>query len=131
MNNNLEFKREKTDQIIQTNFTKSCMNDVKWVQVIDSLIENFHLIPEISLKLVWDENLRELFLDESTGKDHDYYAASMEGLVSGAPRGWYDYKEIEWVEFQENGQIVSKVLDSIGKFEYQLNNDKLKLYGYK
>lgn len=79
------------------------MNNAKWVKLLDALIKNDHLIPEILLKLVWDENLRKLHLDGTTSWNFDYYPKAMESMVSGRPYGWYAYKEIEWIEFQNNG----------------------------
>jgi hypothetical protein len=107
------------------------MSIAKWVKLFDSLIENFHLLSDVYLKLVWDESIRKLFIDESTRRNFDYYAESMEGMVSGNPRGWYDYKEIQWIEFPHKAKEIESILTSIGQFEYEVTDDKLRLYGYK
>jgi hypothetical protein len=58
----------------------------------------------------------------------------MESMVSGYPKGWYDYKEIEWLELKSDAHEMERIihlLNSIGQFEIKLNNDSLRLYGYK
>ncbi len=131
MKTRLEYRREKTDKIISDKFSCTYMNNTKWVKLLDALIENHQLISQILLKLVWDENIRILYIDETTSKDFDYYPKAMEGLISGAPIGWYDYKEIEWVEFSEMALELESLLNTIGKFEYEILQDKLKLFCYK
>ena len=47
------------------------------------------------------------------------------------PKGGYDYKEIEWVEFSDQVPKVESLIRTIFQFEYGVNDGKLKFYGYK
>ncbi|EKT4489769.1 MULTISPECIES: DUF6678 family protein [Shewanella] len=150
MKHPLDYARQKTDRIIQDRFKSFLMNDKKWVKVMKALSHKEEVIKECKVKLVWDDELRNMYLDHA-GYCFDYYDHSMEGMISGYPKGYYDYKEIEWLEFPvlanilvntnnlksgtkkvaQNISQIHKLISEIGQFEMEINKDYLRLYGYK
>ncbi len=124
-------KQIKTDKIIHQKYTAAFMSNAKWVKLITVLIENHNLIENCRVKLVWDDAVRTLQLDENTSFGFDFYEKSMEAMVSNCPQGWCDYKEIECLELSGDVAGIEAVLLNIGKFEYEKNKNSLRLYGYK
>ncbi|WP_223649434.1 hypothetical protein [Hymenobacter psoromatis] len=133
------------DELIQQKFTTSLMSDSKWVRLIAALVTNHAEIKQCLVKPIWDEEepTRELLFDENTYYDFDYYATAMESMVSGKPRGWYAYKEIEWLDFphlitscktkatlMQDLEVIQKVLDDTGQFALERTSDNLRLYAY-
>jgi hypothetical protein len=55
----------------------------------------------------------------------------MEAMISGKPKGWYDYKEIEWIEFPKDIVLIFDHLGSIGQFEVERSQAGLRLFAYK
>ncbi|MCW8997992.1 MAG: hypothetical protein OQK04_04690, partial [Kangiellaceae bacterium] len=147
MSHPLEFARQKTDSIIKNNFTGLFMNNTKWVKLIKALSDS-DLVLECKVKLVWDESLRD-FRIRFSGYCHDFYDTSMEGMISGFPRGFYEYKEIQWIEFPIQAEIIAnpdnfkagtkvvhqdiyairKTISKLGKFELEESDSCLRLYG--
>ena len=85
-------------------------------------------------KLVWDEEKRDLWIDEDLIEGIDYYHNSMEAMVSGFPRGFYDYKEIHWLEFPRDCQSVDEIrdpIDAVGQFDLEDFPDHLRLWCYR
>ena len=128
-----DYERARTDTIIAERFKTSCMNDTKWVRLLDALTANDGLVVDCRAKLVWDAEIRYMQID-GMQRDFDYWPHAMEAMISGTPRGWYDYKEIEWIEFpsaeQDLGQIRSTI-ESVGKFELESTDAGLRLYAYR
>ncbi|OUS27656.1 hypothetical protein A9Q99_14560 [Gammaproteobacteria bacterium 45_16_T64] len=148
MSNPLDFARAKTDRIIQ-GFSDLLMNNKKWVKIITALSDS-DLVLESKVKLVWDVELRDFGI-RYAGYCHDFYQSSMEAMISGYPKGFYDYKEIEWVDFPAKAEIlvnpdsiksgtrlvaqdikaIYKIISDIGMFELESDDSNLRLYGYK
>ncbi len=131
--NKLDSARRKTDQIIR-GFSATYMSDATWVRLLDLLVEAFELFESCRLKLVWDSVLRDLLLDEYADYNFDYYDHAMEAMISGYPKGWYDYKEIEWLEIIAADENVSQLrarLNAIGRFELERVPGGLRLYVYR
>ncbi|MGI4762215.1 MAG: hypothetical protein ACRYF0_16015 [Janthinobacterium lividum] len=133
------------DELIQQKFSISLMSNSKWVKLIASLIANAATIKECLVKPIWEEQqpTRQLQFDEHTHYDFDYYASAMESMVSGNPRGWYAYKEIEWVDFPryvtakdkataitQDLEAIELLLNNVGQFHLELTQEKLRLYAY-
>jgi hypothetical protein len=124
------------DKIIQEKFTANFMNNKKWVKLISTLVSNQDKIKKCLIKPIWEdlEPTRHLIIDESTTYNFDYYDNSMEAMVSGTPRGWYTYKEIEWLDFpkreDQNLTEIQDLLNQIGQFKTELTNSNLRLYAY-
>jgi len=83
---------------------------------------------------VWDDEVRALNIDDSLQFGLDYYETSMESMLSGYPKGFYDYKELEWVEFHssdENLDAIEKSLYKLGQFELERTASGVKLFAYQ
>jgi hypothetical protein len=83
---------------------------------------------------------RLLCLDEHTEYRFDYYDQAMEAMVTGKPRGWYAYREIEWLEFprhltDQSGYqdlvAIRSALAPVGQLPLVLNNISLRLEAYR
>ena len=132
MKHKLEYARNNKDKIALS-FSSSFMNDSKWVKLLCALSENDVVIEDSSVKLIWDDETREIYIDDIS-YEFDFYEHSMESMISGYPKGWYDYKEIEWIDIKSDEQNMDKIihlLKSIGQFETELMDGGLRLYGYK
>ena len=109
------------------------MSDAKWVRLLDALTAHPGLVHECRAKLVWDDEVRELRIDEMEF-EFDYWPHAMEAMVSGSPRGWYEYRELEWISFPAGKQDVARiraVLDARGRFDLEEGDDGLRLYAYR
>ncbi|MBO2011019.1 hypothetical protein [Hymenobacter negativus] len=93
------------------------LNNAKWVKLLHALVAHHSLIKECQVKLIWEEEPtgRRLRIDEYTDYQFDYYDQAMEAMISGNPRGWYAYREIEWLEFPRylTDQAGAQDLDAI------------------
>lgn len=133
-NNSPESTRAKLENIIRTRFSAFYMSDAKWVRLLKALSEIGPSISECRVKLVWDEGVGNLRVDENICFGFDFYENSMEAMVSPSSKGWHFYKEIEWIEFSDNGQDLGKIeahIRKFGVFEFEARSEGLRLYGYK
>lgn len=131
---NHDLERAKVDSIVKHRFSASFMSDSKWVKLLKALSEIGDSIRSCKVKLIWDDSLRDLRIDSTLSYEFDFYEHSMEAMVSGQPKGFYDYKELEWIEFSNQEQDIEKIssyIKSIGQFELEKTADGLRLYAYK
>ena len=132
--NDITFYRARTDSLIKERFSSSFMSNAKWVKLINGLTEIGDSINSCKAKLVWDDRLRDLRIDSKLAYNFDFYEHSMEAMVSGYPKGFYEYKELEWVEFLCEGQNLETIgehIKSIGQFELERTTNGLRLFAYK
>lgn len=109
------------------------MSDAKWVRLLDALTAHEGLVQECRAKLVWDDEIRDLAIDEKEFQ-FDYWPHAMEAMISGRPRGWYEYRELEWIRFPSGSQDLAKIratLDARGRFDLERSEDGLTLYAYR
>ena len=128
-----EYDRAKTDRIIANEMLSRSMSDAKWVRLLNALSETIDHSISILVKLVWDHEPRTMWIRDAQ-YNFDYYASSMEAIIGGYPRGWYDYKEIEWVAFSGTDdllQILKQHIDSVGMFDLEPCGSALRLYAYR
>jgi hypothetical protein len=141
MRHDFDLKRDdaELDKIILHAGLQALMSNAKWVKLLDTLVQHWHLLRECKVKLIWEGSDMErwLLLDEDTRYGFDYYATAMEAMVSGKPRGWYAYKEIEWLElFPSPGDetqhldLLQQQIAQLGRFRVERSPNKLHLYAY-
>ncbi|WP_155832959.1 hypothetical protein [Hymenobacter swuensis] len=133
------------DEVIRQRFSSAFMSNSKWVKLLSTLIANSLHIKQCRIRLIWDDTkpYRRLVFDENTQFGLDYYETSMEAMVSGKPRGWYDYKEIEWLDFpsleisegsapaiQQDIETIQSLIDGTGQYRTEITADNLRLYAY-
>lgn len=139
----------KIDKIIADNFLKRTINNEKWVNVISTLVDNFNEIKECKVKLIWetDSEFRRLKIGEFVHYNFDFYETAMEAMISGSPKGWYAYKEIEWIDFprqaisyenietgiatEQNLKLIEELFHKIGIFETRIDEQNLRIYAYQ
>lgn len=110
------------------------MSDAKWVRLLEALVSVRSLFEFCKVKLVWDDSVRDMWIPSSSSFGFSYYRSSMEGMISGTPRGFYKYKEVEWIELSaegENAESIVLKLKAIGNFELERSAKGIKLYAYR
>jgi hypothetical protein len=118
------------------------LNNAKWVKVFTILVAHHQLFKECQVKLIWEEKPtgRLLLLNEYTDYQFDYYDQAMEAMITGKPRGWYAYREIEWLEFprypteqpgEQDIMAIQTALTPIGQLPLVLAEDSLRLEAYR
>ena len=128
-----EYDRAKTDRIIASEMLTRSMSDTKWVRLLNELSERIDQSISIVVQLVWDYEPRTMWIRDAQ-YDVDYYATSMEAMIGGFPRGWYDYKEIELVVFLGADDLLLSLkqhIDTVGMFDLELTGSALRLYAYR
>lgn len=136
------------DKLIKANFPTALMNSSKWVRLITTLVNNSSEIKECRVKPIWDDEapIRRLLIQEDVQFGFNFYENAMESMVSGAPTGWYAYKEIEWLDFpklitsfdqkmkhitqEQNLNLIKSRIEESGQFHLLLTSNNLRLYAY-
>ena len=118
-------QQARTDKIIKARFKTALMSNAKWVKVLTVLTGTDLGLSACALKLVWDSALRTLQLEHRVF-GYDYYEHALEGMVTGYPRGWYAYKEFEWLQISApkpglrlDLDLVERSLRQIGVLELE------------
>ena len=129
----LDSARNKTDSLINS-FDVSLMSNTKWVKLLNAL-SNLNLNNAVTtVKLIWDSEVRSFRLDSDIEFNFDYYPSSVESLVSGYPKGFYDYKEIEWLTINtsaSNLKLIDDSLSEIGQFCVNKSTRSIQVFAYK
>lgn len=129
----LELARNKTGSLI-CDFSVSYMSNSKWVKLLNGLTAIDDLECQAFIKLIWDNSVRHFYLNNELQYEFDYFDSSMESLISGSPKGFYDYKEIEWLSISAAPKQINsmtKIINDIGKFELKCDKNEVKIYAYK
>lgn len=75
-----------------------------------------------------------LDLNDELEYGFDYYQSSMESIVFGYPKGFYDYKEIEWLAKKAPRATLNELIKSIeqvGKCFVEQYIDIIEVISYK
>lgn len=129
------------DKLIARTHLQPLLSNAKWVKLLTGLVQQWPAVQECQVKLIWEADYsgRHLFFNEHTSYDFNYYAQAMEAMVSGPPRGWYAYREVEWLSFpqvtSDKGVVqdldaLQQHLAAIGQFRLVRLPDSLRLYAY-
>ena len=129
------------DKLIARTQLQHLLSNTKWVKLLTSLVGQWPAVQECQVKLIWEEAYRgrHLLFHEHTSYNFDYYAHAMEAMVSGVPRGWYAYREVEWLAFPQvtsgegvvqDLEALQQQLEAIGQFRLVRSSDSLRLYAY-
>lgn len=124
-----------------TRFDAALMSNAKWVRLLDVLTAPPDIVVECKAKLVWDDVLRSFRIADAQYQ-FDYWDNAVEALISGPPRGWYQYREIEWIAFpriamlaagpaEQDLSAIRARIHSAGRFEINDDPDELRLYAYR
>jgi hypothetical protein len=129
----LDSARNKTDSLINS-FDVSLMSNTKWVKLLNALSKLNLNNAVTTVKLIWDSEVRSFRLDSDIEFNFDYYPSSVESLVSGYPKGFYDYKEIEWLTINtsaSNLKLIDDSLSEIGQFCVNKSTSSIQVFAYK
>lgn len=119
-------------------FSQPLMSNSKWIKLIDELIENSDKIRKIQFKKVQNDKIGELYLDENTIYEHDYWQNGFEGSNSFGE--WLEYREIEYLIFTkiidsknnvQNIEEIKLTIEKVGHFYLEIDKNELKLFCYK
>ena len=133
---------EKLDREIEnaiSRFSQHLMSNSKWVRLIGKLVKNVDKVKKVQFKKVQKDQIGELYLNENTTFEFDYWEIGFEGHNSLG--GWLAFKEIEYVIFprvidlqnnvEQDLEQILKLINNIGQFDLDLNENSLKLICYK
>ena len=135
--------QQKLDKEISTR--TSYMNNTKWFKLFNQLKKEKLFFSVAQIKFVISDTATGFSFDQF---DSDGFDNSGFGDIGGGP---FNFKEIEWIsipqkaEFERknrdeklNPKIISqpideikKAMDLLGRFEYDLDEFELKIYGFK
>ena len=120
-------------------FSEHLMSNSKWVRLIDKLVEKSSEVQKIEFKKVQSEQIGELYLEEDTTYGFDYWQNGFEGHNSLG--GWLTFKEIEYLIFpktigteplkEQNLIKIQELIESVGQFAFDTNEDRIKLICYR
>lgn len=120
-------------------FSRPLMSNSKWVRLVDKLVENADKILRIEFKKVQQDQIGELFIDEDTTFEFDYWQNGFEGCNSLG--GWLTFKEIEYLVFprvvdsgkhlEQDLKLIETLINAVGHFDLEIDIDKIKLTCYK
>lgn len=113
------------------------MNNAKWVRLFTHLAGLMDTSIVLLTKLVWDDQPRSMWIRDKYQDaqfESDFYCTSAEAMIGGYPRGWYSYKEIEWIDFagsSEKIMVLKGQIESIGRFDLEITGAALRLFAYR
>jgi len=120
-------------------FPEHLMSNSKWVRLIDKLVEESSEVQKIEFKKVQSEQIGELYLEEDTTYGFDYWQNGFEGHNSLG--GWLTFKETEYLIFpktvgteplkEQNLIKIQALIESVGQFALDTNEDRIKLICYR
>ncbi len=133
---------EQIDREIEkaiSKFSQHLMSNSKWVRLIDTLVENIDEVKKVEFKKVQNDQLGQLYLNEDTTFEFDYWENGIEGHNSLG--GWLTFKEIEFLIFhrvidfsnniEQDLERIMKLIINVVQFDLELNGNTLKLICYK
>lgn len=129
----LDYERDKSEKIIKE-FSGSFMSNAKWVKLFTTLSSIKGICCEAQVKLVWDESPRNIRIDDDLEYDFVYFDSSMEAMIDGYPKGWYEYKEIEWLWMSDSEpqlELIENEINKLGRFEIRREPNSITLFAYK
>lgn len=119
-------------------FSLHLMSNAKWVRLIDKLIENIDQVKKVQFKKVQKDSIGELYLNEDTTFEFDYWENGFEGHNSLG--GVLSFKEIEYLVFprvidsenniEQDLEQIMNLITNIGQFDLDFNENSLKLTCY-
>ncbi|UFH31195.1 hypothetical protein LNP04_14610 [Chryseobacterium sp. C-71] len=118
-------------------FSQHLMSNSKWIRLIEAIIDNAHEFKKIQFKKIQNNRIGELYLNEDSIFEFDYWQRGFEG--NNSLGDWLEYKEIEYLIFPkivdsnniQNLEEIKLIIEKVGQFYLEINEDELKLICYK
>ncbi|WP_262149109.1 hypothetical protein [Chryseobacterium foetidum] len=135
--NDEEQKNREIDKAV-AGYSQHLISNSKWIRLIKGIVENADDFKKIQFKKIQNNNIGQLFINEDSTFEFDYWQNGFEG--NNSLSGWLEYREIEYLVFakivssendiQDLNQIKS-IIEKIGQFDIEINDVELKLICYK
>lgn len=124
------------------------MNNTKWTKLFIGLSNNYIEIKKCYINSVFDDILREIKIPNMDNFNDSFYKTGIkDNILNGGPCEFREIKQIifpyEWksdrqmrdqkLEPKKFSQSIDKIkiiIDSIGKFEIDFDNENLIIYAY-
>lgn len=143
---------EKYEKQLKTKtemFSGQFMNNSKWTKLFKELSNNSIETKKCFIKSVFDNTLREIKIPNADKFNESFSkTGTNDNITFGGP---CSFKEIEQIVFpqkwtsdrqmrnqklepksyNQNIENIKKIIDSIGKFETEIDNGDLIIYGYR
>ncbi|AYN00215.1 hypothetical protein [Chryseobacterium sp. 3008163] len=118
-------------------FSQHLISNSKWIRLIEAIIDNAHEFKKIQFKKIQNDRIGELYLNEDSIFEFDYWQRGFEG--NNSLGDWLEYKEIEYLIFPkivdsnniQNLEEIKLIIEKVGQFYLEINEDELKLICYK
>lgn len=129
-------KSRKIEKLI-SQFSQHLMSNSKWVRLIEAIVENADDFKKIQFKKIQNNNIGELFINEDSVFEFDYWQNGFEG--NNSFNDWLEYKEIEYLIFPkivdynniQNLEEIKLIIEKVGSFNIEIDKDQLKIVCYK
>jgi len=129
-------KSSKIEKLI-SQFSQHLMSNSKWVRLIEAIVENADDFKKIQFKKIQNNNIGELFINEDSVFEFDYWQNGFEG--NNSFNDWLEYKEIEYLIFPkivdynniQNLEEIKLIIEKVGSFNIEIDKDQLKIVCYK
>jgi hypothetical protein len=118
-------------------FSQQLMSNSKWIRLIEAIVDNAHQFKKIRFKKIQTDKIGELYLNEDSIFEFDYWQTGLEG--NNSFNGWLEYKEIEYLIFPkiidsnntQNLEQIKLIIEKAGQFYLDGDENELKLICYK
>ena len=134
--------KEQNDREIEKSllkFSEHLMSDSKWVRLVSGLIKNADKIKKIEFKKVQNNQKGELYINNSTAFEFDYWPNGFEG--NNSLGGWIAFKEIEYLIFpkivnkeaqlEQDLDTIKQIIENVGLFSLDIDDNRIKLICYR
>ena len=130
-------------------FSGQFMNNSKWTKLFKELSNNSIEIKKCLIKSVFDNILREIKIPNADKFNESFSkTGTNDNITFGGPCAFKEIEQIifpqEWTTdrqmrnqkleqriYNQNIENIKNIIDSIGKFETEIYNGNLIIYGYR
>lgn len=118
-------------------FSQPLMSNSKWIRLIEQIVVHSNEIKKIEFKKIQNDRIGELYLNEESIFEFDYWQSAFEG--NNSFNEWLEYREIEYLIFpkiinpsaNQDLNRISAIIKNVGEFDLELDENELKLVCYK
>ncbi|WBV61767.1 hypothetical protein PFY12_06495 [Chryseobacterium camelliae] len=135
----LRYDEQKMNDVekVVSKFSQQLMSDSKWIRLIETVIDNAHQFKKILFKKIQHDKIGELYLDQDSIFEFDYWQSGFEG--NNSFHDWLEYREIEYLIFpkivdSDNSQDLEQIkltIEKTGQFCLESDEHELRLICYK
>lgn len=129
-------------------FSGRFMSNAKWTKVFTALSQNSDIIKKCLVKDVLDDTLRQIDIPTFQKFTDTFHDQGIKDVMTGGPS---TFRQIEWIEFPAHWTIdrtmrtetlephefhqdiatIQNLLNKVGEFAINFDNDKLIVFGYR